>query len=416
MTADRAVAHALDPDLADWLAGHLGTKGPFAVHPISGGNSNETALLTAPEGRWILRRPPVAAISATANDLGREFRVLTALDGTGVPAPHPVAFATAGAVTPRSCLVMEFSEGYPLTDTWPDGWPRTVTIGDAGRAAVAALAALHRVDYQAAGLGDFGRPAGYLKRQVARWRGQYEQNQVRDLPLFAELGDWLEAHRPAEADPAILHGDFHLDNCLILPGPPARVAAIIDWELATVGDPLADLGLLLAFWGPERADPLAMPKVQSLSRVAAAPSRRDLADYYTSLTGRSTRDLVFYMVLAFFKLAAIVEGAYARFLAGDVDSPYARALAQDVPALLHDAARLAEAGLAADPGLRGGEAGSRGREAEDRAALGVGVLLVRAGEDVQHVQPRTAEADGGHEPVWHWYLGDALPGRIVADD
>lgn len=343
MTTERA-APALDPALADWLAGHLGTTGPFAARPISGGNSNETALLTAPGGRWILRRPPAAAISATANDLGREFRVLTALDGTGVPAPRPVAFAAAGAVTARSCLVMEFRDGYPLTDAWPDGWPREVTIGDAGRAAVEALAALHRVDYEEAGLADFGRPAGYLKRQVARWRGQYEQNQVRDLPLFPELGAWLEAHRPAEVAPAILHGDFHLDNCLITPGPPARVSAIIDWELATVGDPLVDLGLLLAFWGPERARPIAMPKVQSLSRDPAAPSRRDLADYYTSLTGRPTRDLAFYMVLAFFKLAAIVEGAYARFLAGDVDSPYARALAQDVPRLLRDAAHLAEAG------------------------------------------------------------------------
>jgi len=331
-----------EPALRDWLADCLGTAGPFTIRPLSGGNSNETALLTAPAGRWILRRPPAAAISATANDLGREFRVLSALAGRGVPAPRPVAYAPAGEVTPRSCLVMEFSEGYPLTDRWPDGWPAGVPIGDAGRAAVEALAALHGVDYTAAGLDGFGRPAGYLERQVARWRGQYEQNHVRDLPLFAELGDWLEASRPAQAAPAILHGDYHLDNCLIQPGPPARVSAIIDWELATIGDPLVDLGLLLAFWGPERAEPIAMPAVQALTRDPAAPSRRELADYYTSLTGRPTRGLGFYMVLAFFKLAAIVEGAYARFLAGDVDSPYARALARDVPALLADAARMAE--------------------------------------------------------------------------
>jgi aminoglycoside phosphotransferase (APT) family kinase protein len=342
MIAGTAAQAALEPALSDWLARRLGTRGPFEARVITGGNSNETALLTASGGRWILRRPPAAAISATANDLGREFRVLTALADRGVPAPRPLAYAPAGEVTPRSCLVMEFSDGHPLTDRWPDGWPPEVTIGDAGRAAVEALAALHRVDYAAAGLADFGRPAGYLRRQVARWRGQYEQNRVRDLPLFGELGDWLESHRPAEAVPAILHGDFHLDNCLIVAGPPARVSAVIDWELATIGDPLVDLGLLLAFWGPERSRPIAMPKVQSLTRDLAAPSRRDLADYYTSLTGRPTRDLGFYMVLAFFKLAAIVEGAYTRFLAGDVDSPYARALAQDVPALLQDAARTAE--------------------------------------------------------------------------
>jgi aminoglycoside phosphotransferase (APT) family kinase protein len=335
---------APEPALHHWLAAHLGTPGPFELQPISGGNSNETALLTAPSGRWILRRPPAAAISATANDLGREFRVLSALAYQDVPAPRAIAFAAAGEVTERSCLLMEYSPGHPLTDRWPDDWPAAATIGQVGRAAIESLAALHRVDFEAAGLSGFGRPAGYLARQVARWRGQYEQHRVRDLPLFDELGDWLEGNRPAEGPPAILHGDFHLDNCLITPGPPTRVSAIIDWELATVGDPLVDLGLLLGFWGTDRARPIAMDRVQALSRRADAPGRRELADYYTALTERPTQALTFYMVLAFFKLAAIVEGAYARYLSHDVDSPYARALGADVPRLLHDAAHLTQAG------------------------------------------------------------------------
>jgi aminoglycoside phosphotransferase (APT) family kinase protein len=332
-----------EPALRDWLAAQLGTTGPFGIHPISGGNSNETALLRAPSGQWILRRPPAAAISATANDLGREFRVLTALAGQRVPAPRAIAFAAPGEVSDRSCLLMECCPGHPLTDQWPDGWPPAATIGQAGRAAIEALAALHRVDFEAAGLGGFGRPDGYLERQVARWRGQYEQHRVRDLPLFDEIGDWLEVNRPAQGPPAILHGDFHLDNCLIAAGPPPRVSAIIDWELATVGDPLVDLGLLLGFWGADRPRPAAMERVQALTRRPGAPGRRALADYYTSLTGRPTDALTFYMVLAFFKLAAIVEGAYARYLGRDVDSPYARALGADVPRLLRDAAHLAEA-------------------------------------------------------------------------
>jgi aminoglycoside phosphotransferase (APT) family kinase protein len=423
MTSGTPGTLAAEPALRDWLAGRLGTRGPFRVQAISGGNSNETALLTAPlasggDGRWILRCPPAAAISATANNLGREHQVLSALAGRGVPAPRPVAYAPAGAVTPRSWLVMEFSEGHPLTDTWPDGWPADVTVGDAGRAAVEALAALHRVDYLAAGLDGFGRPAGYLERQVARWRGQYEQHRVRDLPLFGSLGAWLEANRPPEAAPAILHGDMHLDNCLILPGPPATVSAIIDWELATIGDPLVDLGLLLAFWGADRAEPVAMAKVQALTRAPGAPSRRALADHYTALTGRSTANLAFYMVLAFYKLAAIVEGAYARYRSGDVDSPYARALARDVPALLRDAARMAGAGCLpqADPGPGGGQARPRGGGGEDRAALGVRVVVVRAGEDEEGGQTGAAEAHGGGQRVRDGDLGDPAARLVVADD
>lgn len=331
---------SLDPALCAWLSARLGTPGPFEATPISGGHSNETALLSAPGGRWIIRRPPPMAISATANNLGREYRVLRAIEHHGVPAPRAVAFADAGEVTAQSCLVMELVDGYPLTDAWPAGWPADATIGAVGGTTIEALAALHRVDVDAAGLSDFGRPARYLERQVARWRGQYEQNKVRELPLFDELGGWLEANRPDEPAPAILHGDFHLDNCLIVPGPPPRVAAIIDWELATIGDPLVDLGLLLGFWGPQRARPVAMPQVQALTRSAGSPTRRALAEQYTALTGRSTDALPFYMVLALYKLAAIVEGAYARFVNGKDDSPWARSLGEDVPRLLADASAL----------------------------------------------------------------------------
>jgi aminoglycoside phosphotransferase (APT) family kinase protein len=325
-------------DLHRWLCAALGTHGPFELEALGGGNSNETAVLSAPSARWIIRRPPPTAISATANNLEREFRVLTALVDTDVPVPRPVAYAAPGLAGEHSCLVMELSPGYPLTSRWPADWPAAVAIGQVGGAVIEALAALHQVDAAAVGLGDFGRPERYLERQVARWRSQFEQNQVRDLPRFDELATWLEANRPAETSPAILHGDFHMDNCLVLPGPPAKVSAIIDWELATIGDPLVDLGLLLGFWGPDRNAPVAMPAVQALTRVPGAPSRRELADRYSQLSGRSTDALTFYIVLAFFKLAAIVEGAYARFVRGLDDSAWARSLGDDVPRLLEDAA------------------------------------------------------------------------------
>jgi aminoglycoside phosphotransferase (APT) family kinase protein len=329
-------------ELHAWLADRLGDPGPFRLQPISGGHSNETSLLRGATGQWILRRPPATRISAGANDLGREHRILGVLAQQDVPAPRAIAYASPGELGSRAALVMQLCDGHPLTDAWPTGWPTGVTIADAGGAAIDALAALHRVNVEAAGLADFGRPARYLERQVTRWRGQYEQNRVRKLPHIDELGDWLEANRPDDVLPAILHGDFRLDNCLFVAGPPTRVTAIIDWELATIGDPLLDLGLLLGFWGDQRTRPIAMPTVQALTRDAGAPGRRELADRYTELTGRATDALPFYMVLAFFKLAVIVEGAYARFLRGADDSPWARSLGEDVPRLLEDAAEFRE--------------------------------------------------------------------------
>ena len=333
------MAH-LDPDLEAWLRHALDTDSPFELRPLSGGHSNETALLSTASERWILRRPPATLISSTANNLAREFRVLTVLQGQDVPTPRPIAYAEAGETLARPCLVMECSPGDALTDTWPAQWPRHAGIGDVGRAAIDALAALHRVDVDVAGLADFGRPAHYLQRQVARWRAQAAENAVRDLPHFDEIGHWLDVHRPDEAAPALLHGDFHLDNCLVVAEPAVRVSAIIDWELSTIGDPLVDLGLLLAFWGPQRSAPIAMPAVQAVTRSREAPTRRELADHYTELTGRSTEALTFYMVLALFKLAAIVEGAYARFARGLDDSPWSRSLGEDVPRLLAEAASL----------------------------------------------------------------------------
>jgi aminoglycoside phosphotransferase (APT) family kinase protein len=152
---------------------------------------------------------------------------------------------------------------------------------------------------------------------------------------------WLQEHRPPDAAPAILHGDFHLDNCLVVHDGRARVAAIIDWEMATIGDPLLDLGLFLAFWGHDRPAQPAMPRIQAVSRLRGAPPREALAACYAEQTGRSVDHIAWYMTLAFWKLATIVEGAYAQHVRGALDSEYARALGDDVPRLLSEAARFA---------------------------------------------------------------------------
>jgi aminoglycoside phosphotransferase (APT) family kinase protein len=329
----------LPASVAHWLSRELGRPGPFRLSRIGGGNSNETFLLEADGGRWVLRRPPAVGIARSGHSMQREYRVLQALTGQSVPAPRALAYCADSSISPTPLLVMEFAPGEPLTDRWPAGWrpdPDAVAT-----AVIEALVAVHRVDWRAVGLGDFGRPEGFLARQVPRWRRQYEGYRCREVPWFDAVAEWLEENRPPEQEPALLHGDFHLDNCLLEQHPRTRVRAIIDWETATIGDPLVDLGLLLAFWGADRPVPPAMPRVQAVSREASAPSREELARRYAEMSGRSVEDLHWYMALAFFKLAAIVEGAYAQYVAGVLSSEYARALYEDVPRLLEEAARFA---------------------------------------------------------------------------
>ncbi|HYH48589.1 MAG TPA: phosphotransferase family protein [Acidimicrobiia bacterium] len=324
--------------LAEWLEKEAGVTGPLTAEAVGGGNSNATFLLRTPEQSLILRRPPAAALSGTAHSMAREHRVLRALAASDVPAPRAVAFCDGADVIGAPFLVMEHVDGVSITDRLPAGYEGDPeAVRRLGEEMIDGLAALHRFDWHGAGLDDFGRPEQFLERQVGRWTKQYESHAVRDLPRFAEVGKWLEANRPARWTPGLMHGDFHLDNCLFSAVEP-RLLAIIDWELATIGDPLLDVGLTLGFWGRRPLDPPAMPQVQGVSRAAGSPGREDLAARYAERSGRSVDDLDWYIALALWKLAAIVEGAYAQFLDGRLGTEYARRLEDDVPRLLEEAA------------------------------------------------------------------------------
>jgi aminoglycoside phosphotransferase (APT) family kinase protein len=348
MTAEPGVPQtSARPGLVDedrvraWLEREAGIRAPFRARRVGGGNSNATYLLEAGERRLVLRRPPAAAISGTAHSMEREHRILRALAGTPVPVPRPVAYCADPDVTGAPFLVMEHVAGVSLTDQLPDDYGSGPdAVRRLGEQMIDALAALHSIDYERLGLADFGRPEGFLERQVSRWSRQYESYAVRDLPRFGDLAKWLEANRPPAGPAGVLHGDFHLDNCLFSPHEP-RLLAVIDWEMATVGDPLIDVGLALAFWGRRPLEACAMPRIQGVTRVDGAPTREELAARYAARSGRSVRHLRYYMSLAFWKLAAIVEGAYAQLLDGQLDSEYARGLAEDVPRLLEEAWRFA---------------------------------------------------------------------------
>jgi aminoglycoside phosphotransferase (APT) family kinase protein len=326
------------PRLEAWLS-EAGIAGPYELRPLAGGNSNETMMLRAGRERLVMRRPPRATIDSSAHNVGREARMLGALAPSVVPVPAPRGLCVDAEVPEAPFLLMDAVDGVSLGDELPAEWAgrEAAAVSAVGEATVDALADLHTLDWRAIGLEDFGRPEDFLVRQVPRWRKQLGRYSHRELVDFEPVAEWLEANRPPDVEPGILHGDFHVDNCLFTTEGTPRLAAIIDWEMSTIGDPLLDVGLFLAFWGSDRAAPMGMPWVQEISRVPGAIGRDELARRYEARSGRSLDHLPYYMALAFWKLAAIVEGAHAHYVAGRTEAPYAAALEHDVPALLAEA-------------------------------------------------------------------------------
>ncbi|MGH0031251.1 MAG: phosphotransferase family protein [Myxococcota bacterium] len=295
-----------------------GAKGPFRFELIAGGRSNLTYRvvdLGNDGASWALRRPPLGHVIATAHDMAREHRVLSALADTPVPVPRPLALCEDDAVNGAPFYVMEFREGVVLQDRAPEGFLKSPD--DARRtsqALVDTLAALHAIDYREVGLEGFGRPAGYLERQVRRWAKQWESNKTGELPeietLLARLGRAL----PPQSDETIVHGDFRLGNMALDANDPGRVVAVFDWEMSTLGDPLADLGYTLIYWveAGEGSD------VEG-TNITTAPgffTRAELVEAYARKSGRDVSSVDFYQVLALTKLAVISEGIYKRFTLG----------------------------------------------------------------------------------------------------
>jgi aminoglycoside phosphotransferase (APT) family kinase protein len=322
--------------LAPWLdARDIATGAPLAVERITTGHSNETFRLRRGGRLLVLRRPPRVPLAPTAHDMAREARLLTALAAGGVPAPRLVAACDDPSVLGTPFHVTEWLEGWVIRDRVP---PPFASHGRAvAEAFVDALAALHAADWRALGLGDFGRPDGWLARQVTRWTRQLETYRQRPLPDLEAVGAWLTAHRPPDVPPTLVHGDYHLDNVMYAPALPPRVLAILDWETATLGDPLVDLGLCTALW-PERDDE-PLPLGDSAS--AGVAPRATLVARYAAATGRAVEHLPYYQALGLFRLACILEGSWARHVRGAADDPYFALLEHGVPALARRARSLA---------------------------------------------------------------------------
>ncbi|CAM5345729.1 acyl-CoA dehydrogenase [Streptomyces xanthochromogenes] len=285
--------------------------GPLKARLIEGGRSNLTYVVTDGTGQWVVRRPPLGHVLATAHDMKREHRVISALHPTAVPVPEPVLLCEDESVLGSPFYVMEYVAGTPYRTAEqlaPLGAERT-------RAAVLALVdtlvELHAVDPEAVGLGDFGRPDGFLDRQLRRWGKQLDASRNRDLAGIDELHAALGRALPVSPAPTVVHGDYRLDNVLI--GDDDRIKAVLDWEMSTLGDPLTDLGLLVMYSAKlEVAD----SPVSTTAGAAGHPSTAELIERYAAGSGRDTSAISWYTAFAWFKLAVILEGIHYRYTLG----------------------------------------------------------------------------------------------------
>jgi aminoglycoside phosphotransferase (APT) family kinase protein len=279
----------------------------------------------------VLRRPPRPPYPPSAHDVLREAAVLEALDGTGVPVPAILAKVDDTDILGVPFVLMEHVDGVAISNELPSFLDSVEDRDRIGRALVDALVRVHDVDIARMPLGSRAGTAGYLERQLARFSKIRDATRIRPLPGLDEVGEWLAANRPPCSETTLVHGDFRLGNVLFARESPARLSAILDWELAALGDPLADLGYLCATWA-ESADP-EQPML-ALSRATRQPgflTRAGLADRYASVTGRDVSSLPWYEVLAMWKAAIFLESSYGRFVAGTANDPYFASLEHGVP-------------------------------------------------------------------------------------
>lgn len=289
------------------------TAGPLRAELLHGGRSNLTYLVTDGHSRWVVRRPPLGVLTPSAHDMGREYRIVAALQGTGVPVARAVALCEDPDVLGAPFCVVSHVAGTVLRTREDLHALPQADIDRCATALVGVLARLHAVPYEEVGLSGFGRPEGYLARQVRRWRDQWGRVATRELPDLDTLHERLAAEVPAESGAAVVHGDYRIDNAILAPADPGTVRALVDWEMATIGDPLADLGMTLVYRDPAFDPVLGGSAASTSDRL---PSPRDLAEHYARASGRDLGQLAFYVGLGYFKIAVIAEGIHARYRAG----------------------------------------------------------------------------------------------------
>ena len=312
----------------DTLTAYLGTQlgeplPPLQVEQFPSGFSNLTYLLTLGDRQLVLRRPPFGNRVKSAHDMNREYRVLSRLSAVYAPAPRPLFFCDDPSVIGDDFYVMERRLGVVLRGP---GAPEVLhnnqqMVRTLCESFIDNLATLHTLDYQAAGLGDLGRPEGYVERQVTGWDRRYQDARTDDHPAMDSLGNWLLANQPADCGPALIHNDYKYDNLMLDAENLTRIIAVLDWEMATIGDPLMDLGTTLAYW-VEATDPARMhARAFGPTMLPGSMTRQELFTRYSEKTGFTTDHLHFYCGYGLFKLAVIIQQIYARFVRGNTRDP-----------------------------------------------------------------------------------------------
>ncbi len=305
--------------LTAYLEREVGALGAVAVEQFPGGHSNLTYLVHHGDQEYVLRRPPFGSKVKSAHDMGREVAVLSKLAPVYSRAPRVIAYCDQPDVLGAPFYLMERRRGVILRKELPPGLDEQ-RIAHLCAELVDALVDLHAVDYRAAGLGDFGKPAGYVERQVKGWSERYTGSQTDDIPAMTEVAAWLAAHMPGDSAPALIHNDFKFDNVIFDPALE-RITGVLDWEMATIGDPLMDLGTSLSYWMQADDPALFQTPIFGVTMKPGMYRRTDVAARYFERSGRRTDHLVFYFAFGLFKTAVILQQIYYRYAKGLTKDP-----------------------------------------------------------------------------------------------
>jgi aminoglycoside phosphotransferase (APT) family kinase protein len=319
--------------LEAYLDEHGLGSGPIEAEPVGEGHSNITYVIRRGDEEWVLRRPPRPPLPPSAHDVLREHRLLDAIKDTAARVPRVLLACADESVIGAPFYVMERVEGDVITSRLPEALDSEEQRRRIADELIDALVEVHAVDWERCGLEGYGKPTGYLERQLRRFGGLWEHNKTRELETLDRVTGWLADHCPESGPATIVHGDFRLGNTMYAPGAPARLVAIFDWELATIGDPLADVGYMTATY-PEPGDAEgAIFNLSSVTTQPGFPTRDELIARYEERSGRSMSSVRWYQTLALWKSAVFLEGSYKRLLAGTTDDPFFRMLDEGVPEL-----------------------------------------------------------------------------------